>query len=273
VTFDVPEPVFDRPPVAEVTLSVQFAPLLDMTAVHIGKLWETWAEEYPNTEEHDELAPLPDEASASRLAPSFHIAIRDRPLPRTWFLDSAGEHVIQVQRDRLVLNWRRREDGYPHYSLLLPRFRSVYEQFVSFADELEIGAVTPNQCHVTYLNPIPLSGDGACPDGLPGLLEGWSAGYSTLPSLEGDEATIQLRYPIEMDADVRVGSLHVSAGSAINATTAEPVLLLEMTARGKPLASSLDGVVDFFDLGHYAIVTMFAALTTSEMHNVWGKHP
>lgn len=110
MTPRVPEPVFDNPPVAEVTLSVQFAPLFDLTAVHIGKLWETWAEDYPNTEEHDELAPLPDEATASRLAPSLHIAIRDRPLPRTWFLDALGEHVIQVQRDRLVLNWRRREE-------------------------------------------------------------------------------------------------------------------------------------------------------------------
>jgi len=273
VTARVPEPAFDRPPVAEVTLSVQYTPLLNMTAVHIGKLWEMWALDYPQTEEHDELGPLPDEAVPSHLAPSFHISIRDRPLPRTWFLDSGGEHVIQVQRDRLVLNWRRRESGFPHYSLLLPRFRSVYEQFASFVGEMGIGALTPNQCHVTYLNPVPLSGDGACPEGLSGLLEGWSGASSSQPSLEGDEAAIQLRYPIETDVGVRVGSLHVSAGSALNANTEEPVLLLEMTARGKPLEPSLDGVVAFLNLGHYAIVTMFAALTTSEMHSVWGKHP
>lgn len=244
MTPRVPEPVFDNPPVAEVTLSVQFAPLFDLTAVHIGKLWETWAEDYPNTEEHDELAPLPDEATASRLAPSLHIAIRDRPLPRTWFLDALGEHVIQVQRDRLVLNWRRREDEYPHYSLLLPRFRTVFEQFVSFAEDTQLGTVTPDQCHVTYLNLIPLSGEGACPGGLAGLLEGWSADYSTPPSLVGEEAMIQLTYPIETDAGERAGSLHVSAGSVVDATTEEPALLLEMTARGRPLAPTLRGRAD-----------------------------
>lgn len=133
--------------------------------------------------------------------------------------------------------------------------------------------MTPDQCHVTYLNLIPLSGEGACPGGLAGLLEGWSADYSTPPSLVGEEAMIQLTYPIETDAGERAGSLHVSAGSVVDATTEEPALLLEMTARGRPLAPTLNGVVGFLDLGHYAIVTMFAALTTSEMHNVWGNQP
>lgn len=273
MTSDLPEPKFDRPPVAEVTISVQFEPLLGLSTIHIGRLWSEWIDEYPHTEEHDELAPLPDEALAGQLPPSFRFSVANRPLPRTWFLDPAGEHVIQVQRDRLVLNWRRQGGAYPHYSLLLTKFRSVYEQFASFVAQQEIGPLVPNQCHVTYLNLIPLSGEASCPSGLSGLLVGWSDDCTDPSSLAGQEVTIQMRYPIITKPAELVGRLYVGASYAVNSTTDERVLLLEMTARGRPLTLSLDGVVTFLDLGHHAIVTTFAAITTPEMHTVWGKQP
>lgn len=268
---DATEPVFQRPPVAEVTLSVQFESLHSLSAVDIGRLAEMWSGTYPGHEEHDELAPLQDEVAASRAAPSLQLMLVNRSLPRTWFLDEAGEHVVQVQRDRLVLNWRRQDDGsYPHYSELLPRFRTVFEQFAAFVADRGL-EIVPNQCHVTYLNPIPLEGEDGCPDGLPGLLAGWSGTYSGPASLPDGDASLQLRYPIADSNDQLVGRLLVSAGSATKAPTGETFLLLEMTARGRPLGPDLEGIVSFLDLGHTAIVTMFAALTTAEMHTVWGR--
>ena len=268
-------PVFERPPVAEVTLSVQFDPLDALHAAHIGRIWDRWADSYPRHEEHDELGPMPDEVTAVPLEAGVVFKITDStPLPRTWFLDGVGEHIVQVQRDRLVLNWRRQDNGgYPHYTELLPQFRTVFETFEGFASEHDLGRVMPNQCQVTYLNPIPLDGELGCPDGLPGLLEGWSGATSEPPSLGGGEASVRIRYPLIAEDEVLLGRLFVNAGTAIASDTNEPVLLMEMTARGRPIGDGLEGVVRFLDIGHDAIVTMFAALTTKTMQTRWGRQP
>jgi hypothetical protein len=48
------------------------------------------------------------------------------------------------------------------------------------------------------------------------------------------------------------------------------MLRATLTARGRPLASSLDGVLGFLDLGRASIVRTFAALRTPAMHREWG---
>lgn len=265
-------PKFDHPPIAEVTLSVQFESLPGLHAAHIGRLWDRWSGRYPQHEEHGELAPMPDENDEGLRQPSIMLKfIEAAPLPRTWFLDASGEHIVQVQRDRFVLNWRRKDDTYPHYAELLPRFQQEYDVFASFVAEHNLGDLVPDQCQVTYLNPVPLEGEYSCPGGMAGLLEGWSGTHSESPTLDGGEASVQIRYPITDQGGSRRGRLIVTVGSAVRAETDEAVLLLEMTARGRPLSGSLEGIVEFLDHGHDAIVTMFAALTTTQMHTVWGR--
>lgn len=266
-------PRFANPPVAEVTISVQFEPLAGLHAAHIGRLWDVWAGRYPQHEEHDALAPMPDERQDGARRPALVLTLTDEtPLPRTWFLDEAGEHVVQIQRDRFVLNWRRQDEHYPHYAELLPRFREDFETFTSFAADQGLGRVEPNRCQITYLNPIPLEGERSCPDGLRGLLAGWSGAHSEPPTLAGGDASVQVRYPIVVEG-APIGLLFVSAGAAVRADNDQPVLLLELTARGRATGPSLDDIATFLDHGHDAIVTMFAAVTTPEMHAVWGRQP
>lgn len=43
-----------------------------------------------------------------------------------------------------------------------------------------------------------------------------------------------------------------------------------MTARGRPTAESVEGVLAFLDLGHERAVRSFVDLTTDAMHELWG---
>lgn len=46
---------------------------------------------------------------------------------------------------------------------------------------------------------------------------------------------------------------------------------MTLTFRGRPQEYSLPGIMAFFDDAHERIVRTFAAATTSEMHEVWGR--
>ena len=46
---------------------------------------------------------------------------------------------------------------------------------------------------------------------------------------------------------------------------------LNVTVRGRPATTDLDGVLGLFDMAHVEIVTCFTAITTDAMHQVWGR--
>jgi hypothetical protein len=50
-----------------------------------------------------------------------------------------------------------------------------------------------------------------------------------------------------------------------------PRLRLSLTARGRPQQEGTAGVLQFLDLGREYVVRTFAAITTSEMHEVWRR--
>ena len=49
-------PDFNKPPVTETILSLQFEPIAKMTAVHVGVLWQRFREQFPLVEEHPTTA-------------------------------------------------------------------------------------------------------------------------------------------------------------------------------------------------------------------------
>ena len=66
------------------------------------------------------------------------------------------------------------------------------------------------------------------------------------------------------------GRLHIEAQPAINEDNT-PIIRLNLTARGNPTAPTPQGVADVLDIGRDAIVRGFTAITTSEMHEHWGR--
>jgi len=89
-----------------------------------------------------------------------------------------------------------------------------------------------------------------------------------LPALEN--AQYSARFILTDEQPEPVGRLIVSMQPAISSED-KPVLRFELTARGAPITPDLDGVDRFFDIGRDAIVRGFTAITTSEMHKLWGR--
>lgn len=260
---------FDRPPVTETILGVQFAPLEQFTLSYVGLLWSAFRARYPNQEVRPPLTPIVEEFGPPRTAP-LGIEISTNPDARVWFIDDTTTQLIQVQRDRFIRNWRKGpppHDRYPRYEDLRPRFEEDWETFLSFLRDEGLGTPVVNQCEVTYINHIELG-------------RGWNAlgeAHKVLAILQQPHTRDFLPEPEGILLNVRYlmperrGRLHVASQPAVRRDDGKPVMQLTLTARGKPVSSNVRDIVQWFDIGHEWIVRGFVDITTETMHEVWGR--
>lgn len=267
MTSDLPAlPSFESPPVSEVALAVHFEPLVGLRALDVALLRERWQERLPRVEEHP---PLPPEVDG----PGLQVEFGPGPtLPRWWFLSDDGRHLVQVQRDRLVRNWRRRadKDPYPHYAELRPDFVADLKAFAAFLQERDLtGELAGRWAEVTYVNPVPVDEGLSWAAALAGLLEPWSGEHSDefLPS--PDAFDISLRYPIAAEDSVR-GALTVTVQPARHEAD-ERVILLQLTARVGVTEAGLTAVPAALDTGHEWVVRGFTSITSRAKHGGWRR--
>lgn len=153
-------PKFDKPPVVETVLGVQFRPLHNMQITHYGKFHDLLkakgldqVQQHPRLEHHIE-----QKQSVMRLM-AFPVIMQ---LPRLWFHagNSNMEQLIQFQNDRLLQNWRTQSPGdatYPSYKKNRREFHDTLLILKSFTDDNGLGNFLPDQCEVTYVNRIPMA--------------------------------------------------------------------------------------------------------------------
>lgn len=256
---------FDNPPVVETVLSVSFAPLDGFMSAHIGGFWREIENEFPKVAERS-----PYEMPTERLgAPHMpQIEFRVGPLPsktRSWLISENDERLIQLQSDWFAYNWRKRVSEYDHYEQGRENFETYFRKFETYLKEYKLGTVSPTQCEVTYVNHIatPSGGHGDLAD----VLTVVNPPQAKEPATELESSQLSLSFALQ-DAGETFGRLHATASPSFH--EGSPLWILNLTARGVPLGSGLDGVLRFFDEGRKAIVTNFKALTTDEMHKRWG---
>lgn len=267
-------PDFDRPPVQEVALGVYFHPIPVLDAVRLAQLWERWRDRYPVAEEQPPLPPLVPE-SFDQPTLSQVVFFGQTPSARVWYQSEGRDQLVQVQRDRLVHNWRRlsAEQPYPHYDNLLPQFQQDAADLWSFLADQGLEPPVVTQAEATYVNPIPLSQIGS--DRLTArLIAPWSGEMSDSFLPEPEDVNLTLRFRIPGPEGMPTGRLYVSAApwqwQNPESGRIEPAVLLQVFARGAPMGEGLEGALEFLDLGHDWIVRGFKSLTTPEMHKKWG---
>jgi hypothetical protein len=110
-------PSFSEPPVNEVAIGIGFRPLRSWGSVAPGEFRSLVRERYPKVEDK---GPLPPMVAPTEIGLSFGV-LDMPPVRRTWFLTDTEETLIQIQEDRLHVNWRRvrEEDAYPRYGHVL----------------------------------------------------------------------------------------------------------------------------------------------------------
>jgi len=265
-------PEYRKPPVAEVALSVQFQPIPGFGFPHMGLLWAEFKKELPVVQQHP---PLP------RTVEDFGVPVGPRitleagmmqgfPSPRVWFLDKAGAELVQVQNDRLVVNWRKVDDGlqYPRYNTVRARFDEAIAKFRRFLRDHDFPDMAPDQCEVTYVNHC-LAGEVWSDLGeIDRVVSMWRGLDGFLPNPE--EVQFAARYQITDDQEI-LGRLHVTVEPARRISDHRPLLVMQLVARGAPVGDGLEGVGRFLDVGHEWIVRGFTSITTPEMHAEWER--
>lgn len=264
-------PDFANPPVTEVALGVQFVPVMAAHTYQFVQLAQVFAgSEFQISDEQPLLEPMPQETEESAIVTEglvMDVSGVQGP-PRYWLANESNTVLLQLQRDRFVLNWRLIEPGatYPRYEPLRAAFEAKYRDLERAITDLQIGALVPTQCQIDYINPIePPRGVEHTDD----VLTVWKPEYSDGFLGEPDLVRLIQAHTIRSDRSFR-GRLYISSEPA-RSPAGQLAIVLALTARGGPLGEGLAGVLAFFDLGRDWIVRGFASVTTSQMHQVWRR--
>lgn len=147
---------FERPPVGEVVISAQFAsPAIDFQV--LAGFTVRVRDDFPGQEHHPPLPPIVETFDVLPVPlPPFQITFgQQMDVPRTWFVRAAGDMLIQLQSDRMTLNWRRTgpEAEYPGFDAIKARFSELFGVLESAIDELHRERPRVNLCEVAYVNP------------------------------------------------------------------------------------------------------------------------
>lgn len=268
--MSTPLPEYERPPINEVVMGVQFEPLKNIHSAMFGLYWERIRDRYPLAQEHPpilhtieptEIAPQPGQPQAIRLSIPLQ--------PRSWFLTTDECVLIQVQQDRYHRNWRRvrGDEKYPRFPTLLEEFRKEWSDFVEFLKERKVEEPQIDQAELAYVNLMELPGGtrdfAQLPDVFPTLGVWKEGGFLPPPEL----ANWGLRYLLP---DGR-GRLHVQMDPAFRQTDMKFILNLSLTARGAPVGSKTGDLINWLNLAHEWVVKAFDELTGSKMHAAWGR--
>lgn len=267
---DLPE--FQNPPVSEVALSVEFLPLQRWLSPYAGLYWDQISNEYPGIAVH---APLPSQIEKFggefwQNRATMRVALPSPDFNRVWFLSEPPTRLIQIQRDRYIVNWRKVQgnEAYPRYrDEIRPRFQKEWGRFKEFVVSRELGDIEVQQCEITYVNDI-IQGQGwnSVAD-MPRIFSRWSDQRSGkfLPSAESVELSGSFLMPEEL------GRLHFAVQHLRREIDDTQVIQLRLTARGKPGSGSDADVLEWMDHGRNWIVRGFTDLTTAEMHRLWQR--
>jgi uncharacterized protein (TIGR04255 family) len=263
-------PDYHKPPVIEVAIGVQFAPLTEFSVAHVGLYWATIRETFNRVEEQ---APIMHslEPPHGPLEPSPVFQLMGVPdlLPRAWFLDASGSHLIQVQRDRFLHNWRKMNppDEYPRFPSVRDSFFQYWHGFKTFLAENNL-TPQPDQCELAYVNQVNKG-------------EGWD----TMAELEKVFTTFQwrtrsgflpipdmARWSLRFLLPENQGRLHVDVVPARVPPQNDLVIRFSLTARGRPRGEfNTENMTKWFAMAREWIVMGFADLVDKKTDAIWEK--
>lgn len=264
-------PDYERPPVIEVVMGVQFDLMPDFKATEVGLFWHQVQKDYPSASEAPALNQLTEafEKVGATAKPQIEF-LRTPPLPRVFLASKDDTWLIQLQRDRFLHNWRKQndEDRYPKFPEVSRKFWSAWHSFLEFCDKRSICRPEINQLEITYINLIP-SGEGwtTIKDvGSVFVPLQWRDKNAFLPEPE------TLQWKAAFGLPDKQGRLHISISYAIRQIDNRPSWLCEITTRGRPKACDEKTLDTWFEMGHEWIVKGFSELAPIQFQNdVWGR--
>lgn len=258
-------PEFEKPPLVEVVCDMQFESLDNLIAPYIGLFWNSIKEDFPYTSQLEPIMPIFEEFS------SPNTKLKSEPLkfpslPRIWFVEESKNVLIQLQRDRFILNWRKTStnDKYPRYNKVINLFNKYLELFKNFIESNNIGTINPTQYEMAYINHIGKSKSFKSFNDINNIFPDFNWGTETkiniLKKLDG--VNLQTRFEIPN----QVGRLYLKIQDAYNQDK-QPIFVLEIKVRGIGKFNSYNSYKDWYDIAHESIVCTFADITSNEIQD------
>lgn len=249
-------PSFKLPPVIEVAVGVHFLQLPGLDTVALVRLVEGWRKRFPKVQEQLALPPLGPATFVFPVGGSV-------PPVRLWALTEDESLLIQVQHDRLLINWRKQQGDapYPRYNVLRAELATIWSDFEHYIENSEFGVLQPGAAEVTFFNRIPMA-DAA---DAPLVVEALSRGFV----LDGHLSTrLQMERHIMNANGQQCGGQTISLGTLPEQNTLQLEIASVVAIDAE--VSSLD-VLSVLDVAHQEGVLMFDHFTTPEAHTEWGK--
>jgi hypothetical protein len=76
-------------------------------------------------------------------------------MPRFWLEASDGSTLMQIQKNALLFNWRKKETDYPHFDFVKAAFEKNKKRFFKFlSDELSEAEPKAQLAELNYVNSI-----------------------------------------------------------------------------------------------------------------------
>lgn len=264
-THDQGLPEYTRPPVVEVALAIQFDSAIGYKARHLAEIARHWENDYPNVEER---TPLPMMGLGSE-SPTVTLDVGDETaVPRLWLQNNAGDRVVQLQQDRIVVNWRQESDKgtYPRYKSIRQALLDTWDTFRTAVTDLSLEMPPPSVCEAQYINHLRAEQGWRSIEDTARLIAPWGGTMSDefLPTDAHGMFLSHFHLPDER------GWLNIE-GWPTGRGANEKMLVLNLTSRGRASSPKISGALDFMDLAHEWIVRGFTSMTTSEAHKIWER--
>lgn len=254
-------PDYTNPPLYEVVCGLKFEPL-NLKVPYYGLFWrDALKSEFPTCEHAPPLGLLPDSIRPENL-----------PLPRVWFVNKSDDHVLQLQDDGFLFNWRRgsHDSSYPRFAAVFDSFQSYLKLFKDFLYKYELGQMKQKRYELTYINHI-LEGEGWGGLGDIGNVMADLRWDSDKKQALPDPSNLNLTYAFPMSNDK--GTIYASLKYGQRISDERNLLKLELNAFSNPSCVDEDDLVAWFQLAHESVVYGFSDLTEPKMRkDVWGEH-
>jgi uncharacterized protein (TIGR04255 family) len=254
-------PSFERPPVVEVAVGVHFLQLPGLNTIALARLADVWSTTYPKSQEQPALPPVVPSGGPTI---SFQLQASLPPI-RLWLLTEDESLLVQVQHDRLLLNWRKvkPDDPYPRYKTLRKNFTELWSEFGRYVAGADYGVLQPSLAEVTFFNRIQIDAATDVANVIAALNPQWA--------LDGQLATsLQLERGVVGSSGELQGHQTVALGYRPEVSS----LQMEILTRVGIDAESDDtaAILGALDEAHRAGVLTFDQITTEGAHSAWGKH-
>lgn len=263
-------PKFDKPPVIEMVMGVEFADLPGLSVPYFGLFWGLIRDKYPLCEVKE---PKPSRIEVFegqfKQEITFNFPILGPPPVRCWYSNTEQTWLLQLQQDRFIQNWRKTasDKTYSHYRHVRDRFEKEFHRFQEFVRKQQLGPLQIRQCEVSYVNHIELEKE----PGVAFELEEISPYISAkkqgdfLPAPDG--VTLNTSYVIPENR----GRLYIAAQKAFRHVDAKEILQITVSAKVIPASQGDSEILDALDLGHEWAARGFTDFTSDKMHRLWER--